>query len=284
MDRVLAIDVGRKNLALCVVQPGEDAHGQQDVICHWTVIAVEPSARGIAQALVDLGIEEWLRGVKDVVIERQPGRNCCMVKLQCFLEMFFTLSGCMVSLQDSRLKLNFAAATRFWPGTIPDNWTHYTRKKVAVQTVASYLDQVPQSNEIRAIFERNSKKDDLADSLLHALAYAHFNRTPFNPSSTPKLPAPRRPSARQLASGKLAKSHVLHLAAPHASTIDSLHAACAASKPLAKGIARHFGSVEACHRLLNVGDLGPSPRTSSAVPFDGPDTQRHEEACVPLES
>lgn len=292
-DSVLAIDVGRKNLALCVVQPGEDPHGRQDTIHHWLVMSVQPTADGVADALRSAGVLAWLDRVREVVIERQVSRNCGMMRIQNYLEMLFALQDRRVTLQDSRLKLNFAAATQFWSHGVPDKWTYYTRKKVAVNTVARFLEQVPQSEAIRATFERSAKKDDLADSLLHGLAFAHFHCTP-QPLGQAKLPAPRRPSARQLASGKLSKSHVRHLAAAHLDSVDTLFAACEACKPLGRAVSRHFGSVEMCHKVLTAAaaesrvqpseaHLGPPLGASATLAPGPPGAQADEEARGRLE-
>lgn len=254
---VLSIDVGKKNLALCCLQPGADPHARDDRISHWLVTSTLPACHALVDTLRSAGVMDWLPDIKEVVIERQPGKNTPMVRLQCYLEMAFTMLGKPVTLADSRHKLNFAAASPYWPGAIPDNWSYYTRKKLAVQSMANFLGQVPQVEGIKATFDRSQKKDDLADSCLQAMAHAHFVAplaTARAEAKRCKVPAPRRPSAQQLATGKLTKAHVVSLVVTQPedalASVDSLHRACDAFQPLRRAVTRHFGSVEVCHRVL----------------------------------
>ena len=68
-----------------------------------------------------------------------------------------------------------------------------------------------------------------------------------------KVPAPRKPTTKQLAGGKLSKSHVVFIVRndPLAlASVDGLHKACDTFKPLKKGLVRHFGSVEFAFKVL----------------------------------
>lgn len=170
---MLSIDVGKKNLALCCVEPGEDPHGRQDRIVHWVVTSTLPTCQAVADTLRLAGVPAWLPDITDVAIERQPGKNTPMVRLQCYLEMFFAMHDKRVVLVDSRHKLSFAAATPFWSGGIPSNWSYYTRKKLAVQCTRSFLEGTHQPDGVTALFNACSKQDDLADSLWQGMAYAH---------------------------------------------------------------------------------------------------------------
>lgn len=256
MSAIISIDVGKKNLALCCLRPGADPHGRDDKILHWIVTSTLPACHALVDTLRTAGVLEWLPDVREVVIERQPAKNGPMVRLQCYMEMFFTMHDKMVTLVDSRHKLSFAAASPWWPGGIPDKWTYYTRKKLAVQSTAKYLDAIPQAPGLKEMFERSPKRDDYADSLLQGMAYAHFVAPLENARAQAKrarVPAPRRPSAQQLATGKLTKSHVVSLVLAAEGALEStetLHKACDAYTPLRKGLVRHFGSVEYAHQVL----------------------------------
>lgn len=254
MARILSIDVGKKNLAMCCLEPGSDPHGREDAITHWTVVSTQPTCHALEETMRVAGVPEWLGHVREVVIERQPGKNTPMVRLQCYLEMYFTMHGKRVTLVDSRHKLHFAASCPFWPGGAPEAWTYYERKKLAVQTTRRFLQDVPQPQPVADAFEKSQKKDDLADSLLQGMAYAHYvgPLERARASASASVPAPRRPSARQLASGKLAKSHVvsLVLSSGGLESEEALERACDEVKPLRKAIARHFGSLDYCYRAL----------------------------------
>lgn len=277
----LSIDVGKKNLALCCLEAGADAHGREDVIRHWMVTSTLPTCQSLVDTLHAAGVVDWLSNVRDVVIERQPGRNTPMVRLQCYLEMYFAMHGKNVSLADSRHKLSFAASSPFWPGGILDSWSYYVRKKLAVQTTRNFLGVVRQPEGIAGMFDKSVKKDDLADSLLQGMAHIHFVaplETARAQAKRARVPSPRRPSTTQLASGKLAKSHVVFLVRQASvRSVDDLESACGAFKPLRKAVERHFGSLEFCVKVLSSG--AASPPASSLAPGTA-DTHGDEETGV----
>lgn len=272
--RVLSIDVGHKNLALCVLLAGGDPVGRQDAIERWMVIACEPTARGVCDALrnalgdllgdmrdlpgdlqgdvpgdvredVSAGPQEPAKpGVlTDVVIERQPPRNATMSRLQHYMEMYFAMQGLPVVVQDAKHKLAFAAGTPWWPSEDLASWTYHTRKKVAVQTVAAFLGEIPQPPNA---FAQARKKDDYADCLLQAMAYAHHVR-PLELAKrqcAPPAVKPRKPTAAQLASGKLPKSCIAHML-HHGRDHPALHAS----------IRREFGTLDAARKACGLDNL-----------------------------
>jgi hypothetical protein len=172
MSKILSIDVGCKNLALCLLQPGRDVHGSDDVIEHWRVLKIPSEPGGIVQTLESEGVLQlpWA----DVVVEQQPGRlNLGMKKIQHYIEMFFAAHGRPVYVYDARHKLTYAAASPYWPG-IDTVWTYASRKKAAVNTAIAFLTATESANSAaKMIFDNARKKDDLADSLLQGMAFAH---------------------------------------------------------------------------------------------------------------
>ena len=289
-DLVLSIDVGLKNLALCAFRPGPDIHGRDDRIQLWTVTSTLPGVEAVMDTMRDVGVVALLPRVKEVVIERQPAKNIKMTRLMYHLEMFFAMSGRFVHLADSRHKLSFAAASPWWPGSVPDNWSYYTRKKLSAQSTRAYLEGTEQSDAARAVFATSTKLDDLGDCLLQGLAYVHFVATlPVSKAQAKrsKVPAPRRPTAQQLASGKLAKSHAVFLVREAPGALDSetaLLAACEAFKPLKKALIRHFGGVSPAFVALSAwqresiggANLGPVPGASAPVLAGSIQSEREE--------
>lgn len=206
---VLSIDVGRKNLALCAVRPGDKP--ASDRIVAWSVISCEPTAAGIAAAVHALTRDDarWADATArctDVVIERQPPRNATMSRLQHYLEMYFAMHSKHVVVQDAKHKLAYAASTPWWPSGDLASWTYYLRKKLSVQTTEAFLADTHQAADLVDAFQQTKKKDDYADSLLQCQAYCHLKRaspgtllrTPLStlPSSAPDV-VPKKKKARR---------------------------------------------------------------------------------------
>jgi len=253
MARVLSIDVGRKNLALCALTAGECPRGSQDGIRHWTVTACEPTAAGIAKALRAL---PWALDSDEVVIERQPNRNPTMTRLQHYLEMYFVMHDKPVTVQDAKHKLAFAAGTPWWPTEGPDNWSYHTRKKLSVQTTRAFLEATPQSQEFKDLFAGTTKKDDLGDSLLQGMAFCH-NVLPLEltrrgcAASGGAVVKPRKPTPKQAASGRYSKPNIAYLL-KGCRTPEAVAAQLAKDKALARSVDRQFGGVEAAVQALRL--------------------------------
>jgi hypothetical protein len=236
-QRVLSVDVGRKNLAFCVLQAGEDARGAHDTIVHWAVVSCEPTPDGIGGAVGALD----LTGVTEAVIERQPPRNPTMCRLQHYIEMCCALRGLRVVVQDAKHKLAFAASTPWWPTGDLASWTYHMRKKVSVQTTTAFLAAVPQRPDLTTQFLQSRKKDDFADSLLQGMAYCH-NVRPLE-SAKRAVPAtttvrPRKPTEKQLASGRFTKAGIAYM-------LSRARVADKHRKALERCMQREFGSEDA---------------------------------------
>lgn len=210
--RVLSIDVGTRNLGVCVLESGENPHGAQDRIHHWRVLQLPfPfTAADVAEALRE-SLETG--GSVDVaVVERQPGKSLLMQRIQHYCEMLCVTRGLQVAVMEARNKLVFAANTPWWPPGISANkWTYRERKTAAVTTTRGFLEATEQDESVKTLFQRSTKRDDLADSALQAMAYAHMFAALDAAARQPAPLKPRKPTPKQLQSGKLSNHHVAYV-------------------------------------------------------------------------
>jgi hypothetical protein len=258
---ILSFDVGRKNLAVCLLRPGECAKGSQDVVEQWAVLTTDPTAAAMADTLDTVG--GWLDRCANVVIERQPLKNPTMTRLQHYIEMWCCIRGKgpgappPVYVQDAKHKLSFAASTPYWPPGDIDSWTYHRRKKLSVQTTEAFLAATAggeggHAAECVAEFAKSKKKDDFSDCLLQAMAFAHHIRpleSVVKKAKKPKIVA-RKPTDKQLARGVLSKCGVKYLLKSALrkgpGTEAAVRAAAARNPVLAKSIDKLFGGLEQC--------------------------------------
>lgn len=236
---ILGIDVGQTNLGVCAVDSNK-------VIRRWAVWESEGSrAVHLWKCLCDNASDEFLEGVTHVVIEQQPSKNPTMTRIMHYLEFFFVSRGFPVTLQDSKHKLLYASTMPQFPSDSTEReWTYYHRKKLAVQTVANYLKDTDQ--ELSGVFEASKKKDDLADACLHALAFGSFGKVCSSLPPAEKKEAKviaRAPTERQRRSGKLSASNIKFLLRD-CKTLEDVATYTSVDKPLARGLKKHFGTVD----------------------------------------
>lgn len=266
---ILGIDVGCKNIGVCVVDAADPAAPR---IAQWAVWSAEGSwAPEVHACLAAHATDEFLEGVTRVVVERQPSKNPTMVRIQHYVEYYFVgVRGLPVAMQDPKHKLLHAARTPWFPpadeATDGGEWTYARRKKLSVQTAAACVAATQQAPAITAAFDASKKKDDLADALWHALAYA-ARTTPRPDTPTVKKTAvvkrviARAPNARQRSTGQLSPSNVLHLL-KECATLGDIRAALKADPPLARCLKKHFQSPAAFLERF----CPPPPPSPAAAP------------------
>ena len=237
---VLGVDVGRKNLAMCLVEPGLDF--VDDVILGWAVVSIDPTPAGVIAGLKS--IENWPPATH-VAIERQPNKNPTMKRLEHQLEMYFATAGVPATVIDAKHKLSFAAQTPWWPTRSIDTWSYHERKKLSVETVTAMLSGTAQSQEIRDTFEKSRKKDDLADACLHAMAFAHnlAGRLDDGPRAARKI-KPVKPTPQHVSSGKYTQAGLKHLCAKHLASRDVFDDFAQGVKGFEASCVRHFDTVD----------------------------------------
>jgi len=191
---ILAIDIGIKNLSYCMIRYQEEGHSWQDrhiQIVRWELIDIlkeNASRRKSAKNLDRCTLCKYLHqillcrdwtDVDKVVVESQPSKSNAIVA-QAVLMWFYCVAHKSVFSQHAKQKLTLKI-----PGRCEDKYerdlqinltskypTYYSRKKAAVAYTDKILEiplLVEIDDESRSRYNNASKKDDFADSLLHAL-------------------------------------------------------------------------------------------------------------------
>lgn len=182
--RVLAFDVGLKNLAFCMINDMK--------IVAWDVVSViDEDAKLKRMSIEDITADLLIK--LNEVFDDDLEVDCVLIENQPLLKngQMKTVSVCMYTyFQLLRLKFGRIGAVRFVSaGTklkvfksanySPRRTGSYAaRKTMAVDLAREYLLEIG-SPEQREWFEGLSKKDDASDSLLFAIA--HCERTPSPP-------------------------------------------------------------------------------------------------------
>jgi hypothetical protein len=254
MGLVLGVDPGRKNLALCLIRPGQDPLGTHDEIVKWEVLSLEPTARGLVRCMTTVaGWTDWTDVT--VAIERQPAKNPTMKRLENYLEMHFATLGAKVCAIDPKHKLAYAARTAWWPRRDIDAWTYHERKKLAVETVSAMLRDSTcapgRAADVTAGFWATKKKDDFADSMLHAMAFAHVvGPVRVDTSARVRKIKPVEPSDAHVRTGKYSQAGLKFLARGHLANVDAFVAGTTGIRGFDESCTRHFGNVAAAYVQL----------------------------------
>jgi hypothetical protein len=181
---LLSIDVGIKNLAMCLI------NSETKKIQEWDVSGVPPqSSDGLFPSLKKhLDVRTWVRLVPGtVLIEKQPDKNRTIKSVEHFLHTYFLCNGKNVIIWDARHKIPDVAG--------PGRAKYLERKKASIDRCRTFIQAT--NPEWIEHFEKHKKKDDLADTCMQALSY--IDRTPIAVAAEPKKQRPRKPTENQRA-------------------------------------------------------------------------------------
>jgi len=195
---ILSIDVGIKNLAMCLLNE------TSNLVVEWDVSGVPPQhTDGIYVSLrKHLDARPWVLNATTILIEKQPDRNKKMVSVMHFLHAYFIIRcpDAETIIYDARHKIPDVAG--------PGRAQYLKRKKVSIERCEEFIRQDDVNAHWLPIFLDSKKKDDLADTVMQALSFV--NRVEVKTTSkvkkTTKL-VPRRPNENQKAS-KYSKSNL----------------------------------------------------------------------------
>jgi len=191
--RILSWDVGIKNLAYCGL------HDKQ--IIAWKLLCL-PSCKpeDLCSVLCKvLDAEVFPEALDVVVVERQPGRNKTMLRVEAYLAMYFAKLGIQVVTYHAGNKLKDTGQENRGRGS----HMYRARKNASVDLARDFLLETKQD---AGVLVRAKKKDDLADALMQGLSYLSARTVPD--VSVNKVIRPRKPTERQK---KLSKSNILYL-------------------------------------------------------------------------
>lgn len=183
---ILSIDVGIKNLAMCLLDPSNNNN-----IVEWEVGDVPPeSTDGLYRALCrHLDSREWLLQARTVLIEKQPYKNKRMKMVEHFLHAYFIIKiqGGEVIEYDARHKI---------PDVVGAGKAQYKkRKQTSIIRCGEFLESCDINKKWIDTFKKSKKKDDLADTVMQALSYV--NRRVVSRSTEKKTVKSRKPTENQ---------------------------------------------------------------------------------------
>jgi hypothetical protein len=232
---ILSIDVGIKNLAMCLLDEESDNH-----IVEWDVSGVPPEhSDGLFPCLRrHLDAKPWTLDATTVLIEKQPGMNKKMKTVENFIHAYFVIKNPDVEtiIYDARHKV---------PDVAGAGKTKYRqRKQTGITRCKEFLDVNEVNKEWREHFKKSKKKDDLADTVLQALSYTmRVVPLPKIKEKQKETIKSRKPTENQKAT-KYSKSNLAWMVKNH--TQDELEK----NKRFQKDLRRYYTDMEEFKTLL----------------------------------
>ena len=184
---LLSIDVGIKNLAMCLIK-----ESTQEVL-EWDVSGVPPQHRdGLFPCMRDhLDARPWVLTASVILIEKQPGMNKTMKSVENFLHSYFVIKSpkSETIIYDARHKVPDVAGS--------GKAKYRQRKQVSIDRCHEFVKTSEANKRWLPIFLASKKKDDLADTVLQALSF--INRRVVVPPGLPSLKkiVARKPNENQ---------------------------------------------------------------------------------------
>lgn len=171
--KLASFDVGRRNLAMCVIQNG--------VILDWEVFDLG-QRRGVSlirEMQKQFKTRPHLSTLDACIVERQPSANPQMRVIEAAVEAYFVCIGVPKVIDYSpRYKLAHVDG-------VSGLGNYSQRKKASIREAEKFLADHPQHDDVARLFRASKKKDDLADALIQAL---HFLKEPVE-CSVPFAPS-----------------------------------------------------------------------------------------------
>lgn len=184
---ILSIDVGIKNLAMCMI----DENTQN--IKYWDVSGVPPEHKdGLYPCFREhLSERKWVLDATTILIEKQPGQNKKMKTVENFLHAYFVIKSPQSEtiIYDARHKVPDVAG--------PGKTRYRQRKQTAIIRCKDFVENGPNNKEWVDHFNKSKKKDDLADTVLQALSYINRVAPKIKENKKKTSLNPRKPTQNQ---------------------------------------------------------------------------------------
>jgi len=229
--KILSIDVGIRNLALCLL------NDDNNLIEQWDVSGIPPQHEdGVYVSLrKHLDDRPWTLEADVTLIEKQPDRNKKMKAVENFLHAYFVIKNqnAETIIYDARHKIPDVAG--------PGRSQYLKRKKTSIERCKEFIHTGETNAHWIDTFNASKKKDDLADTVMQALSYTR--RTEVTSTSQKKKKkstklVPRRPNENQKAT-KYSKSNLawIYLHKPECEVLEN-------NKRFMKDLHRYFRNIE----------------------------------------
>lgn len=197
---ILSIDVGIRNLAMCLL---DDTTNR---IVEWDVSGIPPQHEDGVYVSLRKHLDErpWTLDADVVLIEKQPDRNKKMVSVMHFLHAYFVIKNpnAQTILYDARHKIPDVAG--------PGRSQYLKRKKTSIERCKEFIHTGDTNAHWIPTFEASKKKDDLADTVMQALSYRPTTTTTARTTTKTTKIIPRKPNDNQKRT-KYSKSNLVWL-------------------------------------------------------------------------
>ena len=234
--KILSIDVGIRNLAMCLL---DDAG---NLIEQWDVSGIPPQHEdGIYVSLrKHLDDRAWTLTADVTLIEKQPDRNKKMKSVENFLHAYFVIKNPRAEtiIYDARHKIPDVAG--------PGKAQYLKRKKTSIERCKEFIHTGETNAHWIPVFNTSKKKDDLADTVMQALSYTRrtevTSTAPKKKKSTKIIP--RKPNENQKAT-KYSKSNLawIYKNKPACEVLEN-------NKRFMKDLHRYYRSLQEFEELL----------------------------------
>lgn len=234
--KILSIDVGIRNLAMCLLDD------EENLIEQWDVSGIPPQHEdGVYVSLrKHLDDRPWTLTADVTLIEKQPDRNKKMKSVENFLHAYFVIKNATAEtiIYDARHKIPDVAG--------PGRSQYLKRKKTSIQRCEEFI----RTGEVNAhwipTFTSSKKKDDLADTVMQALSYTRRtgDEAPKKAKKEATKLVPRKPNENQKAT-KYSKSNLAWILKnkPECEVLEN-------NKRFMKDLHRYFRSIEELRELV----------------------------------